>query len=173
MHHHAYVTRNRHWLPIEIKSKESKDYVSQFFQSFNGLHWLLFLALFLTFAVAAMAKTIAFTYQGKLAESGNAANAVYDMQFRLFDNPVAGRAAGRNIYECGRACDERDFHGAVGFRPGGLCGGRGFVSGNIAASGRARGRLYIARAAPDMEVNLNMAWSILLKEILICSGCKN
>lgn len=37
------------------------------------------------------AQMSAFTYQGKLTDSGTPANGAYDMQFRLFDNPNAGQ----------------------------------------------------------------------------------
>src|SRR5581483_8347262 len=47
----------------------------------------------LFFALTAGAQTTAFTYQGKLSDSGSAANGNYDFRFRLFDvntNAVAG-----------------------------------------------------------------------------------
>ncbi len=40
---------------------------------------------------AAIAQTTAFTYQGRLNDSGNPANGNYDMQFRLFDNSSVGQ----------------------------------------------------------------------------------
>lgn len=42
-------------------------------------------------ALTVIAQTTAFTYQGKLTQSGNVTTALYDMQFRLFDNPNAGQ----------------------------------------------------------------------------------
>src|ERR1044072_7708781 len=41
--------------------------------------------LVLSFTINASAQTTAFTYQGKLNESGNLANDQYDFQFTLFD----------------------------------------------------------------------------------------
>ena len=42
-------------------------------------------------AQSVFAQTTAFTYQGKLNDGGNPANAGYDMQFRLFDMAGAGQ----------------------------------------------------------------------------------
>jgi hypothetical protein len=36
----------------------------------------------------------AFTYQGRLIDSGNAANGLYDLQFALFDDPATGNQVG-------------------------------------------------------------------------------
>ncbi|HEX6126271.1 MAG TPA: tail fiber domain-containing protein [Pyrinomonadaceae bacterium] len=53
---------------------------------------LIRIILFLLFAAATgAAQTSEFTYQGKLNDSGNPANATYEMQFRLFDNANAGQ----------------------------------------------------------------------------------
>ena len=46
--------------------------------------------LIILFANGIQAQTTAFTYQGKLTESGLPPTAIYDMQFRLFDIPTAG-----------------------------------------------------------------------------------
>ncbi|MBI1766733.1 MAG: tail fiber domain-containing protein [Acidobacteria bacterium] len=43
---------------------------------------------------AVFAQTTAFTYQGKLADAGNPANGIYDLQFRLFDALVSGNQVG-------------------------------------------------------------------------------
>ena len=52
----------------------------------------IFVGLILVWLTAAVfAQTTDFTYQGKLSDGGNPANANYDMQFRLFDNPNAGQ----------------------------------------------------------------------------------
>jgi hypothetical protein len=50
--------------------------------------------LLLTFAfinLTAQAQTTAFTYQGKLSDNNATATGIYEMQFRLFDNPNAGQ----------------------------------------------------------------------------------
>lgn len=62
----------------------------------NKRHCIFFnhILLLLAFAfinLTAQAQTTAFTYQGKLSESNAAANGVYEMQFRLFDNQNAGQ----------------------------------------------------------------------------------
>ena len=41
-------------------------------------------------ANSARAQTSAFTYQGKLADSGNPASGQYDLQFKLFDTVSVG-----------------------------------------------------------------------------------
>ncbi len=47
---------------------------------------LMWAALLLAaYAVSVQAQTTAFTYQGKLVDNGNLANASYDIQFKLFD----------------------------------------------------------------------------------------
>ena len=56
-----------------------------------------YLALALEFVVitsAAFAQGTAFTYQGKLTDSGNLANGQYDFQFKLFDALTAGTQLG-------------------------------------------------------------------------------
>src|SRR6266481_5872264 len=42
----------------------------------------------------AFAQTPAFTYQGKLSESGNPANGNYDLQFKLYDALTSGTQIG-------------------------------------------------------------------------------
>ena len=42
-------------------------------------------------ASAVFAQTTSFTYQGSLNDGGNPANATYDMQFKLFDDPDPGQ----------------------------------------------------------------------------------
>src|SRR5262244_994280 len=52
---------------------------------------LLACAMFLMiFVTSAVAQTTAFTYQGKLTDSGNLANGAYDLQFKLFDTVTVG-----------------------------------------------------------------------------------
>src|SRR5690349_15799784 len=55
----------------------------------TGIPSLLLLLLLLT-AISAFAQTTAFTYQGKLTDSGNLANGQYDLQFKLFDTATVG-----------------------------------------------------------------------------------
>jgi hypothetical protein len=44
-------------------------------------------------STAALAQSSAFTYQGKLSDSGTAANGNYDIQFKLFDTATTGTGA--------------------------------------------------------------------------------
>jgi hypothetical protein len=55
----------------------------------NHFSFLLFIAAILLNSAAA-AQTTAFTYQGKLTNSGNLANGNYDLQFKLFDAVTVG-----------------------------------------------------------------------------------
>lgn len=49
------------------------------------------------FAASANAQTTTFTYQGKLTDNGAAANATYDMQFKLFDAVINGNQVGATL----------------------------------------------------------------------------
>lgn len=56
------------------------------------------LLLVLLFTIGnAMAQTTAFTYQGKLADSGSPANGSYDFQFKLFDLASGGAQQGPTV----------------------------------------------------------------------------
>ena len=46
------------------------------------------LMLFIVSVNPTFAQTTAFTYQGKLSDWANPANANYDMQFKLFDTAI-------------------------------------------------------------------------------------
>src|SRR5215813_4904526 len=50
----------------------------------------LLVSMLLLTAMAAMAQSSSFTYQGKLADSGNPANGNYDLTFQLFDTAGVG-----------------------------------------------------------------------------------
>src|SRR5690349_13785388 len=52
------------------------------------------LLIFLACCASAAAQTTAFTYQGKLIDSGNPGNGNYDLQFTLFDALSAGTQQG-------------------------------------------------------------------------------
>jgi carbonic anhydrase/acetyltransferase-like protein (isoleucine patch superfamily) len=54
-------------------------------------------ALALLIPFAAYAQTTAFTYQGRLTDGAGPANAIYDMQFKLFDAVSAGSQIGATI----------------------------------------------------------------------------
>jgi hypothetical protein len=58
----------------------------------------LALALFvLFFAMPVKAQTSAFTYQGKISDSGSAANGNYDLQFKLYDALSSGTQQGTTV----------------------------------------------------------------------------
>src|SRR5882672_2880684 len=46
-----------------------------------------------TASAAFAQQTTAFTYQGKLTDTGNPANGSYDLQFKLFDTVTVGAGA--------------------------------------------------------------------------------
>src|SRR5215471_3287627 len=58
--------------------------------------FLIIATLLLTACVSA-AQTTAFTYQGRLTDGGSAANGIFDMQFKLFDDSSAGTQVGPTI----------------------------------------------------------------------------
>ena len=60
---------------------------------FFGSRGLLSFLLALVLMGAAYAQGTAFTYQGRLTDSGNPADGVFDMQFKLFDTPTVGAGA--------------------------------------------------------------------------------
>src|SRR5437879_3293210 len=53
-------------------------------------HILLMVIFVLCSTILSHAQTTAFTYQGKLVDSGNPANGQYDFQFKLFDTVTLG-----------------------------------------------------------------------------------
>lgn len=57
------------------------------------LFGLFTLLMMLILSQAALAQTTAFSYQGKLIDAGNLANANYDLQFKLFDTITIGTGA--------------------------------------------------------------------------------
>src|SRR3954468_10783792 len=62
----------------------------------NFNKYLSLLTLLLISAISAAAQTTAFNYQGKLTDAG-AAQATYQMQFKLFDAPTGGSQIGATI----------------------------------------------------------------------------
>ncbi|MBV9241021.1 MAG: hypothetical protein JO314_03340, partial [Acidobacteria bacterium] len=55
------------------------------------------LCLVTLIAASAAAQTTSFTYQGKLTDTGIAANGTYDMQFKLFDTAGGGAQLGSTV----------------------------------------------------------------------------
>src|SRR5437016_150660 len=55
----------------------------------KGSKLLVVLALFISTSTA-FGQSAAFTYQGRLADGGTAANGIYDMQFKLYDTATVG-----------------------------------------------------------------------------------
>src|SRR5690349_4496443 len=65
-------------------------------RSRDGLLIFCTIALFLAWGLAALAAPLGtgFTYQGRLTAGTNAANALYEMQFSLYDAPTNGNLVG-------------------------------------------------------------------------------
>lgn len=63
-------------------------------QRINFAAFFSTLIFVLSLTITVDAQTTVFTYQGKLNESGAAATAVYDLQFKLFDAATAGNQIG-------------------------------------------------------------------------------
>lgn len=59
--------------------------------------YVVFLFLLLCSALASIAQTSAFNYQGRLQDAGAPANGTYDFQFRLFDALVGGNQVGTTL----------------------------------------------------------------------------
>ena len=49
------------------------------------------------FSVAASSQSTTFTYQGKLADGGVAANGTYDLTFKLYDTLASGIRSARTL----------------------------------------------------------------------------
>ena len=72
--------------------KDEKTFCITFYR-----HILAGLLMMLAFATSVQAQTTAFTYQGKLVDSGNPANGSYDLQFKLFDALSGGTQQGATL----------------------------------------------------------------------------
>jgi hypothetical protein len=70
--------------------------LSKFIKQRNSVIFFI-ITLFIVFqfnALSVNAQATAFTFQGKLNESGAPANGLYDLQFRLYDTPAGGTLFG-------------------------------------------------------------------------------
>src|SRR5262245_16064063 len=63
----------------------------------NGHRILIATIFILLCAQIVSAQTTAFTYQGKLSNSGSAATGSYDIQFKIIDAPTDGNQQGATI----------------------------------------------------------------------------
>ena len=63
----------------------------------SGRRFSLVLFLLAASTSAGFAQTTAFTYQGKLSDSGTPANGTYDLQFKLFDALAGGNQIGATV----------------------------------------------------------------------------
>lgn len=58
---------------------------------------LITVAILLNCCAVANSQTTAFTYQGKLTDGGAPANAIYDLEFKLFDDITGGTQVGTTL----------------------------------------------------------------------------
>ena len=66
----------------------------------QGDRWIVKLILMMAWLSAsstALGQTTEFTYQGRLTDSGNPADSIYDFEFRLFDQPEDGSQIGSTL----------------------------------------------------------------------------
>src|SRR5438270_14031949 len=88
------------------------------------LVWRLGLGLFLGFAVwslgfsTAFGQGTAFTYQGRLSDSGSPAQGLYDLRFRIFDFSAGGTAVGGPLTNSSLAIADGLFTASLDFVPG-------------------------------------------------------
>ena len=65
-------------------------------------HWIAFFAtVSVLFAAGPAAAETTFTYQGRLASAGQAANGLHDFVFRLFDDEISGSQSGTDVAVAG------------------------------------------------------------------------
>ncbi len=88
-------------------------------------------------ASATLAQTTAFTYQGKLADTGNLANGTYDFQFKLFDVVSGGNQQGAILTLNGVAVSNGIFTVTLDFGACASCfpGADRFLEIGVKASG--------------------------------------
>lgn len=84
---------------------------------------LITLILLIATVASVQAQTSSFTYQGKMADGGVAANGTYDITFKLYDSPVNGTQIGTDIFRDNVVVDDGIFSvdldfGAAGFANG-------------------------------------------------------
>jgi len=84
-------------LCFATRTKKRASSFGETMKTFNHFIILLIFASLPVSVSSAMAQTTAFTYQGKLTDSGNLTNAAYDMQFKLFDAATNGTQIGATL----------------------------------------------------------------------------
>ena len=95
----------------------------------------ILLAFLGTFAV--QAQDTAFTYQGRLADSGRPANGAYDLQFRVFDAAAAGNTVGVAPLTRTLAITDGQFSVQLDFGPGVFTGGPRWLELGVRTNGSA------------------------------------
>jgi hypothetical protein len=81
---------------------------------------LIFTAL--TFTGAAFGQTSSFNYQGKLTETGAAANGSYQFQFKLYDSVAGGSQIGSTISDVPVTVTDGTFSASLDFGPAAFSG---------------------------------------------------
>ena len=85
--------------------------------------------------LAAQAQSSAFTYQGRLAEGGAAANGSYDLQFTLFDSASGGTQVGATQTSSGVTVTNGVFTVQLDFGAGAFPGAQRFLEIGVRTAG--------------------------------------
>ena len=89
---------------------------------------LLLIGIFSTGVVIAQTPLgTAFTYQGRLIDSGNPANGQYDLQFALYDAPAAGNQVGSTLTQTNTTVTGGVFTVLLDFGAGAFNGNAGWL----------------------------------------------
>ena len=78
---------------------------------------IIFTGALITAVPATAAIGTAFTYQGRVAESGTTVTGVLDLQFELYDDPVTGSSVGGPISLSDVTCSDGLFTVTLDFGP--------------------------------------------------------
>ncbi|MBS1792981.1 MAG: hypothetical protein JSS81_03960 [Acidobacteria bacterium] len=95
----------------------------------------IFLLILFLLSTAAFAQTTAFNFQGRLNDGGNAANANYDFQFKLFDALAGGAQVGPTINQSNMQVINGIFSTTLNFGGGVFDSGNRFLEVSIRPAG--------------------------------------
>lgn len=100
----------------------------------SGFYVLAFMVL-LVWAAGVRAQTTAFTYQGRLTDSGNPANDSYDLQFALFGSSSAGVQIGSTLTRSSVAVSGGGFSVSLDFGVNAFPGADRFLEIGVRTAG--------------------------------------
>ncbi len=99
----------------------------------GGFLW----SILLLSANAGFGQTTAFTYQGRLTDSGNPANGNYDLQFKLFDAVMGGTQQGSTMTVSNIAVANGIFTAQLDFGAGVFTGADRFLEISVRPAGNS------------------------------------